>query len=524
MPPLRTVLTVTATVVVWAVLAVTIGLTAFLQDSRMIAVASHDAELRPNLEGTVVVRTGPVLPDVRLDSGSRIGVELRLGKTDARSAGELVERYGYIAGQPEGPRTKVTRAVTDMARDAALRGAVLALLPLLVWVLLGRARRRELLRLAPTWRGGVTLLVVAALVVVLVEPWRSDDEQVDDEREWIPLATWLGPAVDLPEEAEQVEVRGDITTLQTRRLVESAIDTYARSKEFYAAAVEDAAQLELREPAEDETVVLVVSDRHDNIGMDPVARAIADVGGATAVFDAGDDTSTGRAWEAFSLDSVTAAFEDLERYGVAGNHDHGDFVRNYLADLGWTMLAGEVVEGPGDAPLIGVDDPRSSGLGTWREESGLSFGEVAERLADEVCAAEERVATVLVHDANLGRDVLSRGCADLVVGGHLHVASGPTRVVGENGEVGHSFTTGTTGGAAYALAIGSKIRRTASVTLLTYRDGRPVGVQEVDLLTNGVFEVGEYVELSYEADDADPTDLPPPTGAPGPSPGPPPTR
>ena len=40
--------------------------------------------------------------------------------------------------------------------------------------------------------------------------------------------------------------------------------------------------------------MLLVSDRHDNIGMDQVARAVADAGGATAVFDAGDDTSTGR--------------------------------------------------------------------------------------------------------------------------------------------------------------------------------------------------------------------------------------
>ena len=89
-------------------------------------------------------------------------------------------------------------------------------------------------------------------------------------------------------------------------------------------------------------MALLVSDRHDNIGMDRVARAIGEAAGASVVLDAGDDTSTGQPWEAFSLDSLASAFEDWDRFGVAGNHDHGTFVSSYLADEGWTMLDGEV--------------------------------------------------------------------------------------------------------------------------------------------------------------------------------------
>ena len=113
-----------------------------------------------------------------------------------------------------------------------------------------------------------------------------------------------------------------------------------------------------------------------------------------AVFDAGDDTSSGKSWEAFSLDSVSTTFEDLDRWAVAGNHDHGSFVRTYLDERGWTMLDGEVVDGPADARLLGVDDPRSSGLGSWRDETGLSFAEVGSRIADAACDAGERVATI----------------------------------------------------------------------------------------------------------------------------------
>ncbi len=161
------------------------------------------------------------------------------------------------------------------------------------------------------------------------------------------------------------------------------------------------------------------------------------------------------------------------------------------------MLDGEVVDGPGGATLLGVDDPRSSGLGSWRDETGLSFDEVGSRLADAACASEERIATILVHDANLAGEALERGCADLVLGGHLHVEVGPIRVLGDDGRTGYSFTTGTTGGAAYAIAVGSKPRREATVTLVTYRDGRPTGLQPVVLQTNGTFEVEDYQELTF---------------------------
>jgi hypothetical protein len=253
----------------------------------------------------------------------------------------------------------------------------------------------------------------------------------------------------------------------------------------------------VRTPEDGETVVVFVSDRHDNIGMDPVARAIGDAAGATAVYDGGDDTSTGSTWEAFSLDSVSSAFDGLDRWAVAGNHDHGTFVHDYLADHGWTMLDGEVVDGPGDTTLLGVDDPRSSGLGNWRDETGLTFSEVEDRLADAACAAEDRLTTILVHDANLGRTALERGCVDLVLGGHTHVRAGPQRVTGPDGEIGYRYTTGTAGGAAYAIALGSKPRRAADISLVTYADGKPAGIQWVTLQTDGRFETGPWVELTF---------------------------
>ena len=341
-------------------------------------------------------------------------------------------------------------------------------------------------------------LAVVLVGVLLGEPWQPPESTDADDDRWTRVGDYLGEQVPIPEEAARLEIRSDVSTSGSRRLILSALDTYDKSKVFYENAATAAADLDVREPEQGETVVVLVSDRHDNIGMDPVTRAIGDAAGASALFDAGDDTSTGQSWEAFSLDSVNEAFEDLDRYAVAGNHDHGNFVVDYLADLGWTLLDGEVIEGPGGATLLGVDDPRASGLGSWRDETGLTFGDLESRLTDEACAAEERVATILVHDPNLADLALERGCADLVLGGHHHVQVGPERVEGVNGEVGYSYTNGTTGGAAYAIAVGSKPRREATVTLVTYRDGRPAGIQPVVLQTNGTFEVENYQPLDLE--------------------------
>ena len=482
---------------VWLVVTIAAGLAIFLGSSRTVVLASHEAVLRPTLDGYVVLRTGPVLPDLRIDSGHRVGADVILGKTNADTTDQLVQRYAYIASQPEGQIAQVQRSLEDMVVDAAVQGAVIGLLPVVVWLLVGRARRRELAHHhGPT---GVVVGVALAVIGVLIwSPWSDPEPVGDDAGDWTSLADYLGGDINVPEEASGVEVRTDVTTAEGRRLIQSAVDTYDASRQFYDTAARRAANLDLREPERGDTVVALVADRHDNIGMDGAARAIADAGGATAVFDAGDDTSTGESWEAFSLDSVTNAFEGYERFGVAGNHDHGAFVPDYLDDLGWTMLDGEVVEGPGGAPLLGVDDPRSSGLGNWRDETGLSFEEVGSRLADAACTSDERIATILVHDANLGDEALERGCVDLVLGGHLHVEVGPTRWVGKDGQRGYSFTTGTTGGAAYAIAIGSKPRREATVTLVTYRDGRPAGLQSVVLQTNGLFEVEDYRELTFE--------------------------
>ncbi|WP_237111621.1 metallophosphoesterase [Nocardioides sp. WS12] len=481
-------------------LSICIAATIFVGSEREIDLASHEATISPDFSGDVVLRTGPVLPDLWVPSPSKIGVEVQLGKSDTASLPELTARYAAIASQPDGQIAVVERAVTSMALAALVQGAAIGAVPLLMWAAIGPERRRGLVSALPTRKGaiGATVLLVVVAAVAVPTGWGQQDPPVEN---WSSLQDFVGTAVPLPEQARDVLVLGDASTGQTRRLIASAVSSYQQGLAFYSKATDDAADLELREPDADETVVLLVSDRHDNVGMDKVARAIAKAGGATNVFNAGDDTSTGERWEAFSLDSLGAAFEDFDgRWAVSGNHDNGTFVRGHMEEQGWTYFDGAEIDGPGNARLLGVDDPRSSGLGNWRDETGLTSSEVAQRLTDEACDADERgerVNTILVHDADFGDDALARGCVDLVVGGHTHVQDGPTAVIGENDTTGYTYTVGTTGGAAYAIAIGSKLRRAAGVALITYREGRPVGIQSVTLQTNGRYDVDDWVELTY---------------------------
>lgn len=483
---------------VWVLLAVPLWFALFLHSQAAMVIASHDAVVRPTLDQHVRLSTGPYLPDLRMPSGSRLGVRIDVGKTRAANTDELVQRYALIANQPDAEVRAVTDELKGLAFDAAFRAGLIALVPIGIWLLLGPRRRAELLR--GPGRTGVALIAASGLVVLaVVQPWRPDAPRVQSTG-WIPLPAAV-PELTVPTELDDVEVQGGLLTDGTRKLIASAFDSYDRSKTFYSDLVDKAPELKekLHAPEKGQSVALLVSDRHDNIGMDPVAKAVADLGGATAVVDAGDDTSTGETWETFSLDSLVDTFADYDAHiAVSGNHDHGKFVSGYLSRRGWTHLHHEQASVFAGVRFYGVDDPRSSGLGAYRDVRGATFDEVRDQIAEEVCeldAQGNRVATLVVHDANMARTALANGCVDLVVAGHLHVQVGPERVVGSNQKVGYTYTNGTTGGAAYAVAIGSKLRREAEFTLLTYADGKPVGIQPVRVTTRGEFIVDAYIAL-----------------------------
>ena len=175
----------------------------------------------------------------------------------------------------------------------------------------------------------------------------------------------------VPEEAAGIEIRNSPTTVQTQRLIQSAVDTYEKSKDFYDRAAADADALELRRagrgrdrragrqrpPRQHRHGPRRARDRRPR----PAPRSCSTPATTPRPASRGRRSASTRS---------TAPFDDLDRFAVAGNHDNGPFVARYLDDLGWTMLDGTSVEAPWGGLLLGVDDPRSSGLGNWRDETG----------------------------------------------------------------------------------------------------------------------------------------------------------
>ncbi|MET1038277.1 MAG: metallophosphoesterase [Aeromicrobium sp.] len=497
--------------------AVPTAWTLFLQSERYLVIGAHDAIVRPVTDGHATLDFGALLPQVRvpIDVPGNIGVAIDLGDSQGAGLEEMLARDAVIASQPEGEISAISSAIIGMAVSAALRGLGLGLLAglltVLIWTGLGAARRRELRsRLVHPDRSQVLLGSVTALVVVgslvLVAVPGGDGRPT---KEWVPLTQEFPELPADSAELRTIELAQGSATSSSRALVEGALYLYRDSVTFYEALDVNAEQAVLRTPGEGETTALVVTDRHDNIGMDPVVRTIADRAQARMLVDLGDDTGQGASWESFSINSLSREFDGFETVAVAGNHDT-DAVAEQMADQGFTVLDGEPVE-VGGVRFLGASDPRGTTLTGYTEDATTRSGGLADQdvaLRDTACAADgagERVAVLAVHSWASASEVAASGCVDLVLTGHLHYQVGPTAIDGPGETTTTRLTTGTTGGAVLPIALGSSLRRQAQVSVVTFdAEGVPVGLQVVSFNPSKVIEVADYVELPLPSQGAGP--------------------
>ncbi|MEH3033911.1 MAG: metallophosphoesterase family protein [Aeromicrobium erythreum] len=479
----------------------------FVSQERPVSIGAHEATLRPSFNGHVVINAGPLLPQVRIpaDAPLNIGVRLDLGDSDAGNLDQVLARDAVIASQPQGEVERVSGVVEGIWWRAVARGVGVFLLVLLAglvaWRAIGPARRRELASGLRRPRGRVLaglvgVAVVTAAGVVLVAAPQPGGRATPPG--WSPIRDEFPelPAID---DLDRVEVSTGSATRSGKSLVEGAVKTYRESQEFYEKLRDTAKDVEgIRQPGAGETTAIVVTDRHDNIAMDPVVRELARSAKARMLLDLGDDTSNGGSWEEFSINSLARIFRGFDVVAIAGNHDTGPMVPKVMRQRGFTVLDGKPVDVDG-IRFIGQSDPRSSGLTrgyTGDESDNIDAVREQDAALTKAACADGRVAVAMVHSNASARKLSRSGCVDLVLSGHLHRQVGPTRVEGENGRSTTTLTTGTTGGAVYAFALGTGLRREAQTTIVTFdEDGRPVGLQVVSIEPGGTITPADYVPV-----------------------------
>ena len=446
-----------------------------------------------------MLRTGPLLPDLAVPRRPAVGVDIgsaRPRRVD-RGAGRSATPSSPASRTARSPRSR--RAHRHGARRGAARRWSLGLLPVAVWLLLGRHRRGELFRGPATRRGAVggVLLVVACCWRCGSRGTRRGAHRARPSSDWMSLADFLGPDVPLPDGGRRHRGPRRVTTTQTRRLVASAVDTYDKSKAFYAAAADAAAggsSCASPRRARPSRCWSATGTTTSAWTRSP-ARSATRPGPPPCSTPA--TTPPPAALGGVQPRLARRGLRRLDRCGVAGNHDNGPFVHRYLADLGWTTLDGQVVDGPGGGTAArrrrpALQRPRQLAR---RDRPQLRRGRASGSPTRPATPTSERH-----HRARPRRQPRRRGAGPRLrrpraSAGHLHVQVGPTRVVGANGEVGYTYTNGTTGGAAYAIAVGSKPRRDAEVTPGDLPRRPPGRAPAGDAADHRRFEVGDYLPL-----------------------------
>ncbi|MFF0340864.1 metallophosphoesterase [Kribbella sp. NPDC004875] len=492
----------------FVVTSVLVGLLGFVNDSERVTIGAHAATVSPTFDGHATLDLGAVLPRLRIpsDAPAGIGVNIDVQETDAANLTELLTRDTLIASQPDGEIGRIKQVIQEMAVDNAVAGAGTGLLVVVLvatlWTAVGKRRRRELWHLVHRHerrfehRAIVVLVAMLITIASIYGPGRMRQAEVPPTQ-WQPLSKLL-PELSFDDRLKSVEVASGFSTTGGVGVIRTLVETYRRSTELYGRLKDRVADVapQIHEPSKDEKVALLVSDRHDNIGIDGFAAAVAKAGGAKILIDAGDDTSSGQSWEAFSINSLKQHFKDFKVVAVAGNHDAGGHVEEFMRKSGFTVLDSKPVEVEG-IRFLGDSDPTRTGLGSADSPGDETIEHQSKRLADVACDQPDnkRISTMVVHDPSSYADTAERGCASLLVSGHLHRQVGPEHNV-VDGRAVTTYTNGTTGGAAYAFALGYTLRKPGEVTLLTYLKGAPVGLQTVTAQPSGDVTVGAYTPLS----------------------------
>ena len=472
------------------------------------SLGPHEATYDVTTDALVVLDLGP-LGTVEADSPLPLGLGARIVVQEIPADVVAVDQATTLAALEAdassylqfftSPQAAAGDAVRALVADAVQRAAVYltgaAVVVLLLFVLLGEARRTELVALLrPHQRslGAVLVLVVVGAVGLVSSTPHRDDEGVR-RASMIFAGTPLEGARITGRLAGIVDHYGGMAVEAWRSNEAYYEDAAAglrtawhgRELQIGVAASHGAPWGAGRREGEDPVSLVVISDLHCNVGMAPVIAALVEVSGSQVVLDAGDRTINGTSVERYCVTALDEALpSDVDLVAVTGNHD-SSIISDALRDSGATVLDGSTVEVAG-VRILGDADPVQTRIGDGSSLAGTeSAPDMAVRLRERAC--EDDVDLLLIHTPAVGRPALASGCVPLQVSGHLHARSGPDVV-----DRGVLLLSGSTAGAVLNKPTVGPLNGTATLEVLTFdrAERRFVSHRSVTVDPDGTVFVG----------------------------------
>ena len=230
--------------------------------------------------------------------------------------------------------------------------------------------------------------------------------------------------------------------------------------------------------------------------MDPVAARSPSEPGAKLLIDLGDDTSNGGSWETFSINSLAREFRGFPIVAVAGNHDPGSSVTETMKDRGFRVLAGRRST-VGGIRFLGSSDPRSSGLaaGYDGDESDniAAITEQDKTLTEVACVTavwQCSWCTARRRPGGRPRAAASTSCCPATC-----TARSVPRSSRAERPIHHDLDDGIDRRRRLRVRARQQAAATAQVTVVTFGDGRPVGLQPVTFEPGGTIDVADYMRV-----------------------------
>lgn len=463
--------------------------------SEHTTVGAHEGIIGLTHDGHATAKDIPIVGgDIRIPVHETLGTGIQFKITNTPDITSSLEADPLIISQPRGEAEKVG----DIARSLAIKSGLggLAIGTLTVG---GMYTRRKFGRTI-TGEAGTIIATAGSLLSVglLVTPGtyiQQSNESWSSLEQQVPILKQIDkPLVD------QIQINENGLGSTAISFINSGVAGYQDSINFYGPLKNNVQNIanQLHQPGPGEEVAVVLSDRHDNINMDPVIRAVGEAVNATILFDIGDDVSGSQPWESFSLDSLGSTFKHYKQKFVSpGNHDWAPFMNKAYKKDGFSVLHGQAESLAGGQKIIGDKDPRRSSFADLPEVPGQeSTTRLGLRLGAAACTAGD-VSIAIVHSPTAARAIAETGCVRLVIAGHQHVMSGPENIHGVNGDT-TLFINGTSGGAGtpVPIALWHKLQANATMALVTLRDGQPVGIQSEVFTTDGQIEVNPYFPIA----------------------------